>query len=129
MSIFFFRVSQGGQCVFSNLPEYFSINVRPFWYGRFIVSISTYNAHKIFWDVKFFIQTKPPNLCIFCIYDTSQIRATTFQELNRHMWLVATILDSISPGEKINSKQETRTAQMLWQANAVLWEQKGENLN
>ena len=42
---------------------------------------------------------------------------------------MATILDSISPGEKINSKQETRTAQTLRQANAVLWEQKGENLN
>ena len=66
-------------------------------------------------------------MCVFCIYDTSQIRATTFQELNRHMWLVATILDSISLGEKINSKQETRTAQMLWQASSAMAAKRRES--
>lgn len=76
--------------------------------------ISTYNAHKIFWDMPNSLFKLSPKICVYFAYMTLlKLEQTTFQELNRHLWSVASILDSISPGEKINSKQEIRTAQML----------------
>lgn len=33
---------------------------------------------------------------MFCTYGTSQFRLTTFQMLNNHMWLVATMLGRIA---------------------------------